>query len=271
MNRLILVAAALFLVLTAPAHAAFTVTPSTTQAGAHATIDIHATFADTPSRVALHFPPGLVGNPNAATKCPIATFETGICPAGSRVGSVVATPKLALPIPGDVYNLEPQPGEPARLGISVIGLIKNQASVTLRPDGGLDSTIAALDPGPLGLSALDLSLNSAFMTLPTSCGPATTTIQADTNASSTFTPTGCANVPFAPGVAASLETTQRVVPSGATVALTLPDGNSHVRRAEIVLPVGTTLSPGVANGLVACTDAQFASDAGCPRPRRSGR
>ena len=41
---------------------------------------------------------------------------------------MVATPKLALPIPGDVYNLEPQPGEPARLGISVIGLIKNQAS-----------------------------------------------------------------------------------------------------------------------------------------------
>ncbi|WP_028062592.1 hypothetical protein [Solirubrobacter soli] len=270
MNRMPQVAVALFFALSAPAHASFTVTPSVLQAGAHASVAIHADFATTPSHVALHFPPGLVGNPNAADRCPIATFENGVCPAGSRVGSVVATPRLAVPIPGDVYNLEPQPGEPARLGISVIGLIKNQAAIALRPDGGLDSTIAALEPGPLGLAALDLTLNSAFMTLPTSCIPATTRIDADATASATFTPTGCATVPFAPKVAAKLDTTQRVVPSGATVTLTLPEGNSHVRRAEIALPVGTTLSPGVANGLEACTDAQFASDAGCPAGSQVG-
>ena len=61
-----------------------------------------------------------------------------------------------------------------------------------------------------------------------------------------------------------------MVPSGATVTLTLPDGQSHVRRAEIALPVGTTLSPGVANGLVACTAAQFAATA-ARTPRRSAR
>ena len=271
MTRMPLVAVALFFALSAPAHAAFTVTPSTTQAGAHADVTIHADFGATPNRVALHLPPGLVGNPNAAAKCPVATFEAGGCPANSRVGSAIATPRT-LPVPafGDVFNLAPQPGEPARLGISILGLIKNQASVTLRPDGGLDSTIASLDPGGLGLSALDLTLNSAFMTLPTSCAPATTTIEADTTASATFTPTGCASVPFTPSVSATLETTQRVVPSGATVALTLPDGQSHVRRAEIALPVGTTLSPGVANGLEACTDAQFASDAGCPAASQVG-
>ena len=43
-----------------------------------------------------------------------------------------------------------------------------------------------------------------------------------------------------------------------------------MRRAEIVLPVGTTLSPGVANGLEACTDAQFASGAGCPAGSQVG-
>jgi hypothetical protein len=271
MNRMPLVAVAFFFALTGPADAAFTVTPSTKQAGAHADVTIHADFASTPSHVMLHLPPGLVGNPNAAAKCPVASFEGAGCPANSRVGSATATPRtLPLPVVGDVYNLAPQPGEPARLGISILGLIKNQASVTLRPDGGLDSTIASLDPGPLGLSALDLTLNSAFMTLPTSCIPATTTIEADARASATFTPTGCANVPFAPGVSAALETTQRVVPSGATVALTLPDGDSHVRRAEIVLPVGTTLSPGIANGLEACTDAQFASDGGCPAGSQVG-
>jgi len=41
------------------------------------------------------------------------------------------------------------------------------------------------------------------------------------------------------------------------VTLTLPEGDSHVRRTDIVLPLGTTLSPGVADGLQACTQAQF--------------
>ena len=42
-----------------------------------------------------------------------------------------------------------------------------------------------------------------------------------------------------------------------------------MRRTDIVLPVGTTLSPGVANGLVACTQAQFdATD--CPAASQVG-
>ena len=269
MPRPILLAAALFLTGAAPAHAAFTVTPSTTQAGAPANVTIHADFGTTPSHVALHLPPGLVGNPSAASKCPIATFKAGGCSPASQVGTASATPSLGIPIPGVVYNLEPQPGEPARLGITIGLLVQNQASVTLRPDGGLDSTIAALEDGGLGVKALDLTLSSSFMTLPTSCAPATTTIDADTTASASFTPTGCASVPFSPSVSASLETTQRVVPSGATVALTLPTGQSHVRRAEIVLPLGTTLSPGVASGLEACTDAQFGG-AGCPAGSQVG-
>ena len=86
--------------------------------------------------------------------------------------------------------------------------------------------------------------------------------------SEAFTPTGCENVPFAPAVSAALETTQRAVPSGATVTLAAR-GHAHVRRAEIALPVGTTLSPGVANGLVGCSDAQFAG-AGCPADAQVG-
>ena len=104
------------------------------------------------------------------------------------------------------------------------------------------------------------------MTLPTSCAPATVTLNGE---SASFTPTGCDQVPFNPTVEAALETTQRAVPSGATITLKLPDGDSHVRRTDIVLPVGTTLSPGVANGLVACTQAQFdATD--CPAASQVG-
>ena len=59
------------------------------------------------------------------------------------------------------------------------------------------------------------------------------------------------------------------MPSGATVTLGLHDGDSHLKRAEIALPVGTTLSPGVANGLQACTASDFAG-AGCPAASQIG-
>ena len=276
MRRFIAVAVAFF-AIAAPARADFSVTPSTTQAAAPADVTIDASFASTPSSVALHLPPGLVGNPSAATRCSIADFTAGTCAGSSEVGTASATGTLVLvvlPVPvtatGTVYNLAPAAGEPARLGIDVqtAGIhVRNQASVSLRPDGGLDSTITSLDKGPLTtLDGLSLTLSHTFMTMPTSCLPATTTIEVPPNApaSATFTPTGCDTVPFTPSVSASLDTTQRVVPSGATVSLNLPSGQSHVRRAEIVLPEGTTLSPGVANGLQACTADQFASDTGCP-------
>src|SRR5262245_29909403 len=109
MNRMPQVAVALFFALSAPAHAAFTVTPSTYQAGAHAQIVIHSDFATTPKRVALHFPPGLVGNPNAADKCPVQTFENGLCGLAvpnSQVGTATANGLIG----GTVYNLVPQAG-----------------------------------------------------------------------------------------------------------------------------------------------------------------
>ena len=271
-----------FFLLAPSAQAALTVTPSTTQAGASADVTISATFDRTPTSVALHLPPGLVGNPRAATPCTVADFEVGDCGDDSKVGTASASGTIVLavlPVPitatGTVYELVPQPGEPARLGVDVSSLgihVRNQASVALRPDGGLDSTIARLDKGPLTtLTSLSLELLARFMTLPTSCQPAATTIEVPPNppAASSFTPTGCGRVPFAPTIAASLETTQRVVPSGATLSVNVPDRNAHVRRAEIVLPVGTTLSPGVASGLVACTDEQLAADS-CPAASRIG-
>ena len=74
-----LLAVALFFLLSSPAHAALTVTTSTTQAGAPANVTINATFATTPSSVVLDLPPGLVGNPNAAAKCSQAAFEALGC------------------------------------------------------------------------------------------------------------------------------------------------------------------------------------------------
>ncbi|MBE2317369.1 hypothetical protein DVA67_015410 [Solirubrobacter sp. CPCC 204708] len=265
-------AALLFFAIASPASAELTVTTTETQAGDPSNVTIDARFTASPSRVDLSLPPGLVGNPNVPgkTKCPVATFRAGACPGTSDVGDASATSGL-FTLTGNVYNLVPEPGEPARLGIAIellglFPLVRNEASISLRPDGGLSSTIASLETGGLNLNRLSITLDDSFMTLPTSCGTHVITLNGE---SDTFATDGCENVPFTPSVAAALQTTQRAVPSGATVTLNLPEGDSHVKRAEIVLPEGTTLSPGVANGLAGCSDAQFAGE-GCPAAAQVG-
>jgi hypothetical protein len=265
--------------------------PTNPQAGAHSEVVIATTFpgSENPDRMVVRFPPGLLGNPSAVPRCPVETFRGGTCPGNTAVGTVSGSATLLglpAPVSGTVYNLE---GEPARLGIFVsplgLGLlpVRNEAAVSIRPDGGLDSTIegiAASLPAGAKLEGLTIRLNAAFMTSPTSCLPAAAVLEAAPvggvaiQDSSTFTPTGCAAVPFQPSAAVALETAARAAPSGYTVTLSLPAGETpvrqaHVRRAEVVLPEGTTLSPGVANGLEVCTDAQFTGGA-CPAASRIG-
>ncbi|HEX6782318.1 MAG TPA: hypothetical protein VF125_09855 [Solirubrobacterales bacterium] len=96
-------------------------------------------------------------------------------------------------------------------------------------------------------------------------------------------PTGCDRVPFDPGLDVDPGTNAVDSPAAATVTTTLPfdpdkeggeveevdpaasevpdrfDGisQSHVRKAEVVLPKGMGINPSGAQGLVACTDSQF--------------
>jgi hypothetical protein len=293
-GRALLLSLALLLLAPAAAQADFgfsgSLEPDQPQAGAHSDVVITTTFTgdENPDRVVLRFPPGLVGNPSAAERCPLTTFRSGTCPANTQVGSVTGQATLfGLPViggvTGTVSNLEPAPGEPARLGIFVsplgLGLLptRNEAAISLRPDGGLDSTIAGIAaslPAGAKLQSLEITLDDTFMTLPTSCAPATTTLTAAPVGGPTiartdaFTPTGCDQVPFQPSAGIDLETDRRAATSGYTVSLSLPAGEtpvrqSHVRRAEVVLPEGTTLSPAVATHLQACTDAQF-TQGSCP-------
>lgn len=75
---------------------------------------------------------------------------------------------------------------------------------------------------------------------------------------------GCENVPFTPGVEVEPGTKEIDSPAGPTVNTTLeyPLGGenieeSHLRKAEETLPKGMGLNPSGAQGLKACTDAQF--------------
>src|ERR1700743_3833582 len=89
--------------------------------------------SDQAKRVKVELPEGLNVNPVAVPRCPVETFKTNeaACTAlGSKVGESQVTTELELipgsgikvPIPPlsfDVYNLEPNNGEPALFGFHV--------------------------------------------------------------------------------------------------------------------------------------------------------
>jgi hypothetical protein len=311
--RAALLALALFLVAPASAPAAFevpsfTVTPTGLQAGSHPDVAIALNFspynsASPPEHVrdlTLSLPPGLVGNPNATARCAQAKFEADDCAANTRIGttSVKSTIPLLLgstvTANGDVYNLRPGAGEPARLGVVVrppLGADKVfiVSRVALRPsDGGLDSIITGL-PAKIGIpvfgstdmwiESMNLTLlgrppgaSQPFITMPTGCGPATGRVAA-VSASGTaasrsappFTPTACDKLDFKPSLEATLTNGQ--TPALRTV-ITGPPGNANTATAAVTLPSALAINLAALQNI--CTTPQQAAGP-CPPASRVGR
>ncbi len=77
-------------------------------------------------------------------------------------------------------------------------------------------------------------------------------------------PKDCGSIPFHPGLHLDPGTNQVDAPAGATTEVTLPveesaggQETSTMRSARVTLPAGMGLNPSAANGLQACTEAQF--------------
>lgn len=300
-------------------------------------------------------PPGFTENPQSSPHCSQADFEAiGEIPgSGGKMGHVpacsvdtiigreevwlVVNTENAVPNPLEpgkflpkgfvlapapargtrvaVYNLEPNEGEPARLGF-YIGFSKK---IELKGDVAWESdfheyfTIALPEPS-IGVSTLKSRLlafgqsgDGVHITTPTTCfdpnewphlystwfrgeswGEQNPTFPEgstpwEAKLPPGIAPTGCGRVPFDPGVVIDPGTNAVDSPAPATIETTLPfdpekeggeveevdpgaeavpdrfDGisQSHVRKAEVVLPAGMGLNPSGAQGLAACTDAQF--------------
>ncbi len=89
-------------------------------------------------------PPGLVGNPTAARYCTQVEFElpkAENCPAASQVGSLrvffygAENPQYA-----PVYNIQPPPGQPAELGVTINRYAHVPFFVHVRSDGNYGVT-----------------------------------------------------------------------------------------------------------------------------------
>jgi hypothetical protein len=201
---------ALLLLAAAPAHGAgfdvtaFELTPSSTAAGAHADVTIATSFPPNqqPRNVTFHLPPGLAGDSFATRRCSEQDYRADACAAATEVGTVAADATvriLGLPVhqtaPGDLYNVVPAGAEPARLGavirptgadllgskLFIPTIINARAS-----DGGLDSVVTNLPTTvggfPLYTERMSFTLlgrpAGPFMRNPTSCKPATSTVEA---------------------------------------------------------------------------------------------
>lgn len=104
-----------------------TAQPANTQAGFNSNVDIDISFGPADQDVddlTIGLAPGLIGNPTATPLCTVAQLNADACPAASQVVTVTANATvtvvvlpLTLDVDGTLYNLEAQPGEPARFGI----------------------------------------------------------------------------------------------------------------------------------------------------------
>jgi hypothetical protein len=77
-------------------------------------------------------------------------------------------------------------------------------------------------------------------------------------------PLDCPGIPYAPSVGIAPNTTQTDSPAGATTEVDIPHPtggesreSSQTQRGRVTLPLGMSLNPSAAAGLVACTDAEF--------------
>ena len=94
--------------------------------------------------------------------------------------------------------------------------------------------------------------------------------------------TGCELLQFSPSLTAAPETMQADAPTGLATHLSIPQApnadlslaTADLKSATVALPAGLALSPSAADGLQACSDAQFAEEstqpAGCPEASQIG-
>jgi hypothetical protein len=282
----------------------FSVTPSTTAAGAHPDVTIDEQFSyggstsDSVLNTTLHLPAGLLGNPQASPKCAESDFEADTCPDDTRVGSTVVGASIGGLLPtnsdGDIYNLVPDATHPAVLGIVVrpIGgkiFLKSPISLRTSGDFGIESPV---NDQPNSVSGLSVQITSTtitlfgtrpwlltpFMSNPTSCKPAISSLDATSHEapthtsskSSTFTPTDCDKEPFAPKLTATMGAAGATgknshVPFQATI--TQAPGEAAQLSATVTLP--SSVSSAVSAISTLCTSDQLAA-AACPDAARLG-
>lgn len=260
----------------------------------------------------IDLPVGLGGNPRAVPLCPRRVYSQALlgtkekCPPESQVGTLLVEsnePAESAPI----YSMEPAPNELAVYYAAPQLPIKFVASMSpvdqrlsLRQDDLLQFRFLAVKRMRLELWGVPADRQAGtsipripMLTMPTRCdlGPPLAALRAWTwqepqrEASAQFgsghAVRECGGLLFSPRAAISFDNAVADAPSGARVELSIPQNEdpegratAQVRSIDFTMPAGTSLAPGGAAGMAACTDAQLGAgteaEARCPAASRVG-
>jgi hypothetical protein len=139
---------------------------------------------------------------------------------------------------------------------------------------GYEPTLAGVAPAPFLTNPTDCTVSAQTGTLSVESWESPG--EPVTQAATLPPPTGCEALQISPRISVRPDTTQRDTPAGYDINLSYPLseepgglGTPSLRQLTLTLPPGTTLSPGVANGLVGCSDAQFTAEQ-CPQASKIG-
>ncbi len=229
-----------------------------------------------------------------AFEVPVVDTRTDII-GGIRSGSQQFTGVPGVAADDGLYFTIAVPSSPAELVSSTLIFWGVPGDSAHSPDLGW-SCDPVTDPtdtdcGPPASGTTHTLSGTPFLTLPSGCVPAgqvsTLTLtdsagdQAQARAATPVAATGCTNVQFNPSLTLTPETTQADAPTGLRVDLHVPQdenpsdlATANLQTAVVTLPPGMTLNPSAANGLAACSPAQFGmgSDAAptCPAASQVG-
>lgn len=252
--------------------------------------------------VVIEMPRGLIGNPTGIPYCPQEVFSDFMqfCPAESQVGEATIytfTSGVEVPLPASINNLEPSPGEPARLGMKLTifpGINFPIQTIRFRVRTGEDYGLTAVsegvaDPFPIygigleiwGVPADENPANDgtwerrAFMTAPTDCETVPeTTVRVRSyeepdrwhamTSREDHAPEGCESLPFNPEISVRPHARTAGAPAAVDVDLLVPQpsgpddrATAHLRDVVMTMPEGLSINPGTARDLSACSDAAF--------------
>ncbi|HXN39810.1 MAG TPA: hypothetical protein VN892_17380 [Solirubrobacteraceae bacterium] len=239
-----------------------------------------------PKDLRFNLPAGLIGDFRQGERCSLERFSADPEPECSgSVGRAIVTLNEAGPVGLEtvsvpLYNLEPDHGEPARLGFMLPSHTPVLIDSAIRTGGDYGITLSVDNISEVdSLLAMQLTVGAAGASLwemPTSCTSAqSSTAEADfwilpgSFLSRSSEPTsaldGCGRLPFDPLITVVPDGHEAATPTGMTFEVHLPRATteagiseSDVKEATFILPRGVTLNPAGEEGLEECSPTQFA-------------
>jgi hypothetical protein len=251
-------------------------------------------------------PQGLVGRIAGVERCPDAALTAAeakagkaelaapSCPAGSRIGAIVAGagvgPALTY-VPGTIYLAGPYGGHPLSVAVVTpavagpfdlgtvvvrVGLDLDPRTAEVQVDGSTEQIPRILEGIPLALRDLRVFLDRPNFTLnATGCEPKQIRATLFGSAGATATPTQryqaseCRRLGFKPKLKITLKGgTRRTEHPALRSVLTPRRGDANIGKAVVTLPPTTFIDPTrISNP---CTRVQFDANA-CPKSSILGR